>query len=101
MDTLTKKYIFEQKLKGKPIYVHVNEISDKEIQLLFKCKILQPWGPQYTKNVFIAVALYPIANGQKEIRNYGGTPENPMYKYFLIPPGEKVTLRKGQSSWTK
>lgn len=93
MNKLTKKYIFEQKLKGKPIYVYVNEISNEEIQLLFKHEILKPWAPRFTKNVFIAVALYPIANGHKEIRNFGGTPENPTYKYFLIPPGEKVTLK--------
>lgn len=93
MTTITKKHIFEQKLKGKPVYVHVNEISDEEIQLLFKYKIMKPWAPRFMKNVFIAVALYPIANGRKETRNYGGTLENPMYKYYLIPPGDMVTLK--------
>lgn len=80
MIKITKKYIFECKLKGEPIHVHVNKISEDEIQLLFKHKILLPWAPFHLKNRGIAIANYPIANGRHATLT-------------LCKPGDTVQLR--------
>jgi len=40
MIKITKKHIFEQRLKGKPIVIHTDQISYEEVQLLFRCGII-------------------------------------------------------------
>jgi len=37
---IDEKHIFEQKLKGKPIAVHTDQITYEEVRLLFKCGII-------------------------------------------------------------
>ena len=62
---ITKKFIFEQKLKGEPIYVYVNGISNKEIQCLIDCGIVEQfstWAPRKLNDLGLVTALYPIVN---------------------------------------
>lgn len=46
MNKLTKKDIFVQKLKNRPIFVHGKDtISDKDIALLLECNIIRRFNP--------------------------------------------------------
>lgn len=91
---ITKKFIFEQKLKGEPIYVYVNGISNKEIQCLIDCGIVEQfsnWAPRKLNDLNLVTALYPIVNViiRRDIHNWDIIHEECDY----ILPNDIVKLR--------
>ena len=93
---ITKKHIFEQKLSGKPIYVHVNEISDEEIQLLIDCGIVEQFAPNAPRRVADlsrVIALYPIVNCMPYYPVVVGVNGDHIYKHMSLGPLDYVKLR--------
>lgn len=85
MKKLTKKYIFEQKLKDKPIYIHVNKISNNEIQCLIDCGVVKQLAqlPRKLDNLAIVIAKYPIMN---VIPTRNKLDESISYEHKYVPP---------------
>jgi len=97
MKEITKKFVFEEKLKGNAIYIYVNEITDEEIQCLIDCGILRqftPKAPRRVKDLALAIAQYPIING---IPVYpivlGATSTEHIYSHVSLESGDYVKLR--------
>lgn len=91
---ITKKFIFEQKLRGEPIHVYANGISNKEIQCLIDCGIVEQfstWSPRKVNDLNLVTALYPIVNviARRDLANSDMIRE----EYDHILPNGVVKLR--------
>ena len=82
---LTENHIFLCQLKGSDIFITANEITEDEIQLLFKHKIILPLAPNHLNMRSLAVANYTIQNGIDAF---------PDPTYIKRNPGDHVILRQ-------
>jgi ribosomal protein L30/L7E len=78
---ISKQYIFKQKLAGKPIGFHMDEVTHVEVNLLIECGVLVIDREQHGKNV--AIVAYPISIAEG----------NPVYRKMLRKVGEFVRYR--------
>lgn len=86
---ITKKSIFEDRLKGLPICVHTNETSERELQTLIEAKVLKI--DRFSRGDGIARALCEIKSGVKVKNGHRGSSKiNILYRYFIIPSGGLV-----------
>jgi len=64
MKKLTKKYIFKQKLKGVPIFIRANKITNNEIRCLLDCGVIKQFAksPRKISMLNLVLGKYPIIN---------------------------------------
>jgi len=88
MATITKKYIFECRLKAEPIVIHSDHISDEEIQLLLDHKVLSSTNGEKDSNHLVGRAVDQMVSMHCIQSNAG-----PDFEAHDIFPGRLVTLR--------
>lgn len=88
---ITKKYIFEQRLKGEPIVIHTDQVSDEDVQALLDYGVVSSLNEHKESGHLVARAADRMISIHCIQSDMG-----PDYDDHDIFPGRLVTLRHRQ-----